>query len=169
MIWNLKIETRSQLQFVTKTFGRRSLTQNDVAKLRRKVYRGSNVLLSRKTCSVVPKCQTSVTVMKHFWKSKASSKDYWLEPSLRSWSSGPAGIELWGPKNRLSRVKCHEGKWRPADQLSGWSWQVAGSNPTPMANKNFLTLKALIAVIFLLIGLQYLSLLQVNEKRRGPR
>jgi hypothetical protein len=38
-----------------------------------------------------------------------------------------------------------------------------------MANKNFLTLKALIAVIFLLIGLQYLSLLQVSEKRRGPR
>ena len=42
--------------------------------------------------------------------------------------------------------------------------------PSPhffMANKNFLTLKALIAVIFLLIGLQYLSLLQVSEKRRG--
>jgi hypothetical protein len=38
-----------------------------------------------------------------------------------------------------------------------------------MANKNFLTLKALIAIIFLLIGLQYLSLLQVSEKRRGPR
>jgi hypothetical protein len=38
-----------------------------------------------------------------------------------------------------------------------------------MANKNYLTLKALIAIIFLLIGLQYLNVLQVNEKRRGPR
>merc|ERR1711976_190464 len=34
--------------------------------------------------------------------------------------------------------------------------------------RTFLTLKALIAIIFCLIGLQYLSLLQVNEKQRRP-
>ena len=35
-------------------------------------------------------------------------------------------------------------------------------------SRTYLTLKALIAIIFCLIGLQYLSLLQVNEKRRQP-
>lgn len=51
--------------------------------------------------------------------------------------------------------------------------RLVGVGSTPprgfMANKNYLTLKALIAIIFLLIGLQYLNVLQVNEKRRGPR
>jgi len=35
-------------------------------------------------------------------------------------------------------------------------------------SRTYLTLKALIAIIFCLIGLQYLSLLQVNEKQRRP-
>jgi hypothetical protein len=35
-------------------------------------------------------------------------------------------------------------------------------------SRTYLTLKALIAVIFCLIGLQYLSLLQVTEKQRRP-
>ena len=35
-------------------------------------------------------------------------------------------------------------------------------------SRTHLTLKALIAIIFCLIGLQYLSLLQVNEKQRRP-
>ena len=35
-------------------------------------------------------------------------------------------------------------------------------------SRTYLTLKALIAIIFCLIGLQYLSLLQVSEKQRRP-
>ena len=35
-------------------------------------------------------------------------------------------------------------------------------------SRTYLTLKALIAIIFCLIGLQYLSLLQVNEKQKSP-
>ena len=35
-------------------------------------------------------------------------------------------------------------------------------------SRTYLTLKALIAIIFCLIGLQFLSHLQVNEKQRRP-
>ena len=46
---------------------------------------------------------------------------------------------------------------------SNLNFSMAGTT-----TRTYLTLKALIAVIFCLIGLQYLSLLQVSEKQRRP-
>ena len=46
---------------------------------------------------------------------------------------------------------------------SNLNFSMAGTT-----TRTYLTLKALIAIIFCLIGLQYLSLLQVSEKQRRP-